>query len=84
MWNRMKASIVGKPLWIPQVRDAELLGGLVLVRTGERAYKDFDEAANHLVRFDEWIEPDLALGNFFQERYERYKDRCRRFMDALG
>lgn len=82
IWNRMKASIVGKPLWIPHVKDAELLGGLVIVRTAEGAYRDFDEAANHLVRFDELIEPAAPLVTFFQERYLQYKERCGRFMEA--
>ncbi len=84
IWNRMKASIVGKPLLIPTVKDAELLGGLVIVRTAEGAYKDFNEAANSLVRFDELIEPEPHLEAFFRERYEQYKEQCGRFMDACG
>jgi len=84
LWNRMKANIVGKPLLVPRVKDAELLGGLVVLRTAEGIFKDFDEAANSLVTFDELFEPAPPLEALFRERYERYKERCGRFIDALG
>ncbi|MCX7786063.1 MAG: FGGY-family carbohydrate kinase [Spirochaetes bacterium] len=84
IWNHMKASIVGKPLMIPQVKDAELLGGLAIVHTAEGGYKDFVEAADQLVRFDELIEPSPTLETFFRERYEQYRERCGKLMDVLG
>ncbi len=84
IWNYMKASIVGKPLMIPHVKDAELAGGLAIVCTAEGLYKNFVEAADHLVRFEELIEPSLPFETFFRERYEQYKEQCGKFMDALG
>lgn len=84
LWNRMKANIVGKPLLIPHVKDAELLGGLAVLRTAEGGWKDFDEAANSLVKFDEIIEPAPPLETLFQERYQQYREQCVKFIEALG
>lgn len=84
LWNRMKANIVGKPLLVPRVKDAELLGGLAVLRTADGTFKDFDEAASSLVTFDELIEPAPPLETLFRDRYEQYKERCGRFIDALG
>ncbi len=50
-WNQMKADIIGKPLLVPQVEDAELVGNAAVGFFGLGLYDSLADAAESLVHF---------------------------------
>nr|MDA3951608.1 FGGY-family carbohydrate kinase [Spirochaeta sp.] len=83
LWTQMKSDIVGVPISVPQVADAELTGDLCagLVALGEA--KDLQDAATRAVHIVDRIEPDPVRTARFSEQYQRYRERYTRFRDAL-
>ena len=75
-WNRMKADILGIPLEIPRVIDAELIGNLSAALVGEGLYSDLAEAAENLVQIEALIEPDPGRHSRYQELYRDYRTAC--------
>ncbi|WP_319560817.1 FGGY-family carbohydrate kinase [Marispirochaeta sp.] len=76
LWNRMKADILGIPLEIPLVIDAELIGNLCAALVGEGRYSGLAEAAEDLVRIEERIEPDMERHAVYRELYGEYRAAC--------
>lgn len=72
-WNQMKADILGLPLEIPQVIDAELNGNLCAALVGEGIYPDLAAAAADLVRIVERVEPDRVRTALYAELYASYQ-----------
>ncbi len=56
-WNRMKADVCGRELYLPEVIDAELLGGHILAAVGQNSYRDVVEAVEAEVHYSSIIEP---------------------------
>ncbi|MFQ3619577.1 MAG: FGGY-family carbohydrate kinase [Spirochaetales bacterium] len=83
IWNQMKADIVGKPLLIPEVKDAELMGGFIMYKLAESGRGDVEQIAETLVHFQETLEPQYHRASFYCERFEQYKTQCQRFIAAL-
>jgi xylulokinase len=78
VWNRMKADMSGREVWVPEVEDAELIGNACcgLVGTGEA--DGLLEASERTVRFKERITPNLEAEAAYAERYERHREMARR------
>jgi xylulokinase len=83
LWTQMKSDIVGVPISVPEVADAELTGNLCagLVALGEAG--DLQEAAGRAVHMVDRLEPDSHRTARFSEQYQRYRERYTRFRDAL-
>ena len=75
-WNRMKADILGIPLEIPRVIDAELIGNLSAALVGEGVYADLAQAAEDLVQIDAVIEPEMDRHGRYRELYREYRAAC--------
>lgn len=83
LWTQMKADMVGVPIHLPTVADAELTGDLCAGLVGLGEVTDLREAANAVVHTLRTVEPDLALTRQYTEQYHRYQDRYTRFRQAL-
>ncbi|MFP4151927.1 MAG: xylulokinase [Alkalispirochaeta sp.] len=83
LWTQMKADIVGVPISVPEVADAELTGNLCagLVGLGEAA--DLQQAAEGVVRTLHLFEPDPVRHSLFGDQYHHYRDRYAMFRQAL-
>lgn len=83
LWTQMKSNIVGVPIGVPEVADAELAGNLCagLVALGEA--KDLPDAAERVVHTVHEFEPDRSRSAIFDEQYHRYRERYERFRNAL-
>jgi xylulokinase len=83
VWNQWKADIVGKPLQVPTVKDAELVGGLCVYHVARGFSPDFTRASDSLVRFEGTIEPEPERMRFYAERYRDYKVTCQRLIATV-
>ncbi len=84
IWNQLKSDMIGKPLAIPEVADAELLGSAACALVGLGDYSGFVEAADQLVRFPKRFEPNPERFAVFGEKYHRYQEAYGRFRRALS
>ncbi len=82
-WNQMKADIVGKPLMIPEVEDAELVGDLCAGLVGKGRYRDVVEASENVVRFKKDFVPDQTKFSWYTNLYQQYLLNYSRFQAAL-
>ncbi len=83
LWTQMKADIVGVPIEVPAVADAELTGDLCAGMVGIDAASSLEEAADQVVHMVHTYEPDPSKSARYREQYERYRDRYQRFRQAL-
>lgn len=83
LWTQMKANIVGVPIHVPAVADAELTGDLCAGMVGVGEASSLEEAADRVVHMVHTYEPDHSRSDLFFEQYEQYRDRYQRFRQAL-
>lgn len=73
LWNQIKADITGRPVLIPEVEDAELVGGACLAAASLGRYDNFLEASEDLVRIKNVFLPRINEASIYNEEYEKYK-----------
>jgi len=73
LWNQIKANITGCSILVPEVEDAELLGGACLASAALGRYESFIEASDELVRIKKTFYPDRKEESIYREEYEKYK-----------
>lgn len=83
VWSQMKADMVGRPLAVVEVIDAELLGNACAAFVGMGRFSDLTEASEALVRVARRYEPRGHRRARFDEGYHRYRDAYSRFRLAL-
>jgi xylulokinase len=83
LWTQMKADIVGLPIAIPEVTDAELIGNVCcgLIAAGEAA--SLQEAAQRTVRFVREVEPHTGRNALYREKHQEYRERFEEYRTAL-
>ncbi len=83
LWTQMKADIVGIPIEVPEVADAELTGNLCagLLALGE--VRDLAEGAGRVVHKLHLFDPDRKKSNHYTDQYLRYRERYERFRRVL-
>ena len=83
LWTQMKADIVGIPIVVPEVADAELTGNLCagLVALGEAS--SLVEASDRAVHILHEYQPDTDRTALYREQYDVYRERYHRFRTAL-
>ena len=74
VWNQMKADITGKTLLIPEVEDAELIGGAACALTALGRAETPLLAADSLVRIKQRFLPRPGAVSVYNEAYERYAE----------
>jgi len=83
VWNQMKSDIVGVPIEVPEVEDAELVGDACAAFTGLGEFGDVVEAAEALVRVKQRYEPSHEEYERYTSSYHTYRELYARFRDAL-
>lgn len=87
IWNQMKADITGCSIVVPEVEDAELLGGACLASASLGRFENFKEAAEKLVRTKKVFYPREKEYRIYEEAYQRYKQasvEAKHFLKSLA
>jgi len=72
-WNQIKADITGKPISIPEVEDAELMGDACVGLCALKEFSRLDEAAETLVRLKTTYLPDRGAAGLYDELFGIYR-----------
>ncbi len=84
IWNQIKANITGRPILVPEVEDAELLGGACLAAASLGRYNSFVEASDSLVRVKKIFYPVEKECKIYNEAYQQYKIASEEAKNFLG
>ena len=71
--NQIKADITGKRIFVPQYREAELMGLAIIAACTLGKFGSFGEAARTLVRAEKVFQPDDTNASLYDELFEEYK-----------
>ncbi len=84
IWNQMKADIVGTPILVPEVADAELVGNLCVGLVALGRFSTLREAAAEIVTLAQTYEPRRERTARYDDQYGAYRERFARFRAALA
>ncbi|GHV66350.1 xylulokinase [Spirochaetia bacterium] len=71
--NQLKADISGRPVLLPAIKEAELLGLAVIGAAAQGKYASLKEAAGDMVRIERTFIPDPDKGRRYAESFESYR-----------
>ena len=74
LWPQILADVLGIPLSIPEVKESSALGAAMYAATAVGAFRDIDEAAGAIVRFQNSVEPDPANHRAYGPLYKAWRD----------
>jgi sugar (pentulose or hexulose) kinase len=77
VWNQIRADITGRPIRVPEVMDAELLGDAIVGLYALGRYPTLASAANSLVRFGREYTPRPELAASYGEMFQLYREAYR-------
>ncbi|MFP4424814.1 MAG: xylulokinase [Spirochaetaceae bacterium] len=83
-WNQMKSDIVGLPILVPEVEDAELVGDACAAFMALGEYESLAEASEGLVHFSRRYEPRESEHERYEVAYREYQSAYERFRNALS
>jgi len=74
LWSQILADVTGKQINIPVVKEATSLGGAMMAGIGAGIYRDINEVAEDLVKWERTVEPDLQNYSKYQEIQEQWQE----------
>lgn len=84
LWNQIKADVLGTTVAVPSLTEGALLGAAILAATGAGRTADPLAAADRFVRIVDRLEPRLAAGAVYAERYATYRQLYPRLRDLMA
>ena len=72
VWVQMFADVLGYPIETVDARELGALGCAMSAAVAAGIYKDYKDAAEHMVRISERIYPDPDRVKIYQEKYKKY------------
>jgi sugar (pentulose or hexulose) kinase len=72
-WMQNKADVVGKPIEVPEIEEAVVLGAALLAGTGVGVYRDVADAYAQVHRPGRVYEPDLVLNARYREWFAAFE-----------
>lgn len=73
VWVQTCANILGKPFIRPAIQEAGTLGAAIMAGMGAGVFSNYTEGVEAMVRPERTFEPDTALHERYQSRFEYYK-----------
>ena len=73
LWCQILADVSGKPVRVPEVREATALGTAIAAGTGVGIYASLAEGGETLVKWERTYRPDLELKSLYTEAAARWK-----------
>lgn len=74
IWNQLKADITGKRILVPEIEDAELLGGAACALVYQKEFASLREASEELVKVRAVFNPRSERSVVYDELYEAYRE----------
>jgi len=74
VWNQIKADILNRPLLVPSVVEAAVLGAAILAALGIGAYSSLEQAIGAMVRVSRRLEPDERNAALYGQLLESYRE----------
>lgn len=71
--NQLKADITGREVLVPAVKDAELMGCLIIALQALGHFASLREAANAVVQIKGSFSPNLTVQRLYDELFETYR-----------
>lgn len=72
LWNQIKADVLNRPVLVPEVIEAAVVGAAILAAVGIGAYAGREEAVSAMVHIARQFEPDHARAMLYDELYGAY------------
>ena len=72
VWVQMFADILGIPMETVTVKELGALGCAMAAAVAAGVYKDYKEAANHMVHVEETVYPNADMVPVYREKYRKY------------
>ena len=69
-----KADVVGRPIEVPEIDEAVVLGAAILAGIGVGLYRDVQDAYQQVHRPGRVYEPDRELHSRYQESFQRFRE----------
>ncbi len=83
LWMQIHSDVSGIPIQIPEVQDAPLLGSAILAAVASGLYDSIDEAAGHMVRIQDRVDPDPQNHREYQYFVDCYTDTYTQLADLM-
>jgi autoinducer 2 (AI-2) kinase len=81
LWPQIVADVMGLPVRVPVVKESTALGAAFCAGVGTGVYRDLNEVAGELVRFERTVEPESSAEATYGERYEAWRALYPRILD---
>ncbi|MBV9134852.1 MAG: hypothetical protein JO318_19260 [Chloroflexi bacterium] len=73
IWNKIKCDALNRPLIVPEVAEAAVVGAAVLAAYGVEVYSDVWSAARNMVHIRQRFEPDRGRATLYAELLETHR-----------
>ena len=86
LWKKIIANVMNLKVDVIESEEGPALGGAMLAAVACGEYASVEDAAAHLVRIKETVEPDAELVAKYEERYQQFRQiypACKPVYDAL-
>jgi autoinducer 2 (AI-2) kinase len=81
LWPQILADVLGVPVKVPVVKESTSLGAAMYAGLGVGLYRDLDDVAARVVRFDRTYAPDPATHRTYEQRYAEWRTAYTRLLD---
>lgn len=82
LWNQIKADATGRPVLVPQVHEAGVLGAAMLARSAVTG-APLAQVASQMARFGEPIQPDPRRAAVYDDIYPLFLDLYQRLQEPF-
>ena len=82
LWNQIKADVLNRPVLVPRVVDAAVVGAAILCGINVGAYAGRDQAVASMVHIAQRFEPDPAQLERYTQMYTSYCQLAPTLRDA--
>lgn len=72
LWNRIQATVLGKPVVVPVERDASAVGAAICASVGAGIYRNMDEAMGRMVHLEDPVLQDVELTKEYDKLYHNW------------
>ncbi|MGO5052936.1 xylulokinase [Lachnospiraceae bacterium LCP25S3_G4] len=73
LWKKLIANILNIKVDVIEVEEGPAMGGAMLAAVACGEYKSVEDAAEHMIRVVETIDPDPTLAALYEDKYVKFK-----------
>jgi xylulokinase len=74
LWSQIKADVTGRPVLVPHIIDAPMLGAAIIAGVGAGIFNDFSEGSQQMMKTRIVLEPSEERHTHYQALFEIYRD----------